>query len=459
MAAGFAIVPSGFSAWEGLFVGWWLRGAGVVLLVLVGALVGVDRPVAAGAGDGGVVVAGGFSDVGGGVHQAGIEALEGEGVFEGTECGEGLFCAGDSIRRWVMAVWLVRVLDGSDPAAGSGSSRFVDVDAGAWWAPFVDRLAELGVTAGCSTGPLRFCPDEAVTRGQMATFLVRAFGLETEVPTAGFVDVDGVHAANIDAVAAVRITAGCHTTPLRYCPRRATTRGQIATFLARALGLVEIPEPDAGSDAPFVAVDGTWDYACGLRSDGTLDCWGMGAYSTEDKFTRFDLASQLSVGCGVRTDRTVVCWPDADGFPWPSGTVPPAGEYSDVAVTWANHGTFACGLRTDQTLACWGGSSGNRDSSTGKVGFPERPPGTFIDVAADNGRFCAVRTDQTITCWGTHDKMETWDVPAGQYTAVDVGGLHACGLLDDQTIKLLGQNRLCQLTCERLETKREVHQG
>ena len=33
------------------------------------------------------------------------------------------------------------------------------------------------MTAGCATGPLRFCPDESVTRAQMATFLARATGL------------------------------------------------------------------------------------------------------------------------------------------------------------------------------------------------------------------------------------------------------------------------------------------
>ena len=143
----------------------WFRRAGVVLLVLVlvGGLVGVDRSVAADAG-GGVVGLGGFSDVGGGVHRAGVDALEAEGVFEGTGCGEGLFCPDDPIHRWVMAVWMVRVLDDGDPA-GSGSSRFADVDAGMWWASYVERLAELEVTAGCATGPLRFCPDDPVTRG------------------------------------------------------------------------------------------------------------------------------------------------------------------------------------------------------------------------------------------------------------------------------------------------------
>ena len=145
---------------------------GLVVFVLVSGMLGAE-PVAAvdGSGGGGVVAVGGFDDVGGGVHAPAVEALEEEKVFDGTECGDGLFCPGEPILRWVMAVWLVRVLD-EEPAA-AGSSRFSDVDAGQWWAPYVEVLADVGVTRGCATGPLRFCPDESVTRAQMASFLVR----------------------------------------------------------------------------------------------------------------------------------------------------------------------------------------------------------------------------------------------------------------------------------------------
>ena len=79
-----------------------------------------------------------------------------------------------------MAVWLVRILDGADPPP-VGVSRFVDVDSSEWWAPYVERLADLGVTGGCATEPARFCPTETVTRARMASFLVRAFDL----PSAG----------------------------------------------------------------------------------------------------------------------------------------------------------------------------------------------------------------------------------------------------------------------------------
>ena len=180
----------------------------------------------------------GFSDVEPGSHKPAIDALNEMGLFEGTECGEREFCPSEPAKRWTVAVWLVRVLDGAEPPEVS-ESRFADVDDDEWWMPHVERLAELGVTVGCRTEPLSFCPDETVTRARMATFLVRAFDLEPADP-AGFVDIEGSsHEANINALAAVNITVGCSQDPLSFCPNRAVTRAQMATFLTRALALLE----------------------------------------------------------------------------------------------------------------------------------------------------------------------------------------------------------------------------
>ena len=178
--------------------------------------------------------AGGFSDVSaGGTHEAAIEALADLGVFTDTECGDGLFCPDDPVDRWVMAVWLIRVL-GYEVTA-TGTSRFADVDASEWWSPYTEELADRNITAGCDTGPLRYCPDQPVTRARMASFLVRAIDLDS-APPAGFTDTAGdAHETNINALAAARITAGCKTGPLRYCPNDPVTRAQMATFLHRAL--------------------------------------------------------------------------------------------------------------------------------------------------------------------------------------------------------------------------------
>ena len=158
-----------------------------------------------------------FGDDEGSVHEPAIDALDEAGILEGTECGEGSICPTEPFHRWVMAVWLIRALDES---VSTSSTRFVDIDQEVWWAPYVERLAERGITRGCTTGPARYCPHGSVTRGQMATFLVRAFDLDP-ASAAGFVDTAGhVHAASIDALAAAGITAGCADEPARYCPGR-----------------------------------------------------------------------------------------------------------------------------------------------------------------------------------------------------------------------------------------------
>lgn len=187
-----------------------------------------------------------FADVRpGSVHEPAIDALAGLGLFADTLCDGGKFCPQDPIDRATMAVWLIRSLttEYRDPPAVT-ASRFADVAAASPAAAFIERLAALEITVGCAIEPLRFCPNKAVNRAQMATFLVRAFDLPSG-PVAGFADVaaTSVHAANIDALAQAGITVGCDTDPLRYCPRKAVTRAQMATFLARATGTIETPNP------------------------------------------------------------------------------------------------------------------------------------------------------------------------------------------------------------------------
>ena len=199
----------------------------LVALVVVALLATAVTPTPALGADG-------FSDVSsGGVHEPAIEALADLGMFTDTECGDGLFCPDNPIDRWVMAVWLIRVL--GDEVTAAGTSRFADVDASEWWSPYAEELADRDITAGCNTDPLRYCPNQSVTRAQMASFVVRAFDLDS-APSAGFADTGGnTHQTNIDALAAVGITAGCDTDPLRYCPNDPVTRAQMATFLHRAL--------------------------------------------------------------------------------------------------------------------------------------------------------------------------------------------------------------------------------
>ena len=209
------------------------------------AVVGVSLAAAAAASSDITVQAdaGAFSDDDGNVHEAGINALAARGFLDGTECAEGRICPSQPLKRWEMAVWLGRALRYGEPEPIT-ESRFADVDADEWWAPHVERFADLGVTDGCRTEPLGYCPERAVNRAQMATFLQRALRLPESAP-AGFADTEGnTHESNIDALAAEGITAGCTTEPLRYCPEDSVRRAQMATFLSRALGLIPLPSAE-----------------------------------------------------------------------------------------------------------------------------------------------------------------------------------------------------------------------
>lgn len=185
----------------------------------------------------------GFEDVSrGSTHANGIGWLARTGIATGVE--DGLFRPSAPIPRWEMAVWLIRALTRPDPDPQPGGRvRFADMDARFWYAAHVEVLATRRITAGCATGPLRFCPDRAVTRGEVATFLVRAFRLpaaDEDAAPPGFTDTAGsFHAANIDRLWHAGVTAGCDTG--RFCPSRSVTRGEMATFLFRAVTRGEKP--------------------------------------------------------------------------------------------------------------------------------------------------------------------------------------------------------------------------
>ena len=170
----------------------------------------------------------------GSIHGWNLGLLAADGILENTECGLDLICPGLAVERWVLAIWLVRVLDGEDPEP-LGYNRFEDVHPGLQWAAHVERLAELGITQGCSSNPARFCPQDPVSRAQMASLLASTFNLQTGTQSV-FVDVDrqSPHAASIDALAAAGVTAGCRLGPDRYCPDDLVTRGQAASLIIGA---------------------------------------------------------------------------------------------------------------------------------------------------------------------------------------------------------------------------------
>ncbi len=140
-----------------------------------------------------------------------------------------LFCPDEPVSREVMAAFLNRYLE-LPPAT---KDHFSD-DNNSIFEDDINRLAQAGITKGC--GGTNFCPKNVVDRGQMAAFLVRAFGLTDDGGGDLFVDDDNsIFEGDIDRLGTAGITRGCNPpTNDRFCPNLSVDRGAMAAFLHRA---------------------------------------------------------------------------------------------------------------------------------------------------------------------------------------------------------------------------------
>jgi len=117
-----------------------------------------------------------FTDVNVATPFAGvIEQLFADGITSG--CGAGpTYCPTASVTRAQMAKFLLKARCGAAyTPATPASSPFSDVPVGDLFLPWIKKLYDLGITKGCSTAPLKYCPNDPVTRGTMAVFIHRTF--------------------------------------------------------------------------------------------------------------------------------------------------------------------------------------------------------------------------------------------------------------------------------------------
>ncbi len=123
-----------------------------------------------------------------------------------------------------------------------------------------------------------FEPRRAVTRDQMATFIVNTLveaGYDDELPEAGDVDrfddlAGNPHRGNINRLARAGVVAG--TGDGRYSPNARVSRAQMATFLVRAADFVLERDLESDGDARFrdVAKDNTHKRSIEVGADNGL---------------------------------------------------------------------------------------------------------------------------------------------------------------------------------------------
>ncbi len=227
-----------------------------------------------------------FIDDDGDLHEGSIEAIAAAGITVGCNPPIGdRFCPHRSVTRAEMATFLVRALELPQVNA---ADTFRDDDESVHQGS-IEAIAAAGITVGCNPprGD-RFCPYEAVTRAEMATFLARAVDLNRPAGVDTFTDDDGdVHEGSIEAIAAAGITVGCNPPAGDlFCPRRPVTRSEMATLLTRALDLEpQTPPPGFYSEITIIDADlaermeSSWRAGCPVPLSDLryvlVDYWGF----------------------------------------------------------------------------------------------------------------------------------------------------------------------------------------
>ena len=167
-----------------------------------------------------------------------IENLFHNGITGG--CAGGNYCPGNSVTRAQMAVFLLKAEHGSGYAPPVCAGIFPDVACPSTFANWIEQLHNEGITGGCGGG--NYCPDNAVTRRQMAVFLLKTKEGSTYTPPAavgifGDVPASDTFAPWIEDLYNRHITGGCQASPPLYCPDNPNTRGQMAVFLTKTFSL------------------------------------------------------------------------------------------------------------------------------------------------------------------------------------------------------------------------------
>lgn len=168
-----------------------------------------------------------FTDIGALTLADQIERLAFAGITDG--CAPHRFCPAQRVTRAQMATFLSRAIN----QPPTDAAFFDDIDASAHQEG-INRLAQANIARGCTADS--FCPNDPVTRGQMAAFISRALDLPA-VSVDAFADDSGdVHESAINALASAEITSGCDAVrPERFCPGETVTRAQMAAFLVRMI--------------------------------------------------------------------------------------------------------------------------------------------------------------------------------------------------------------------------------
>jgi len=89
------------------------------------------------------------------------------------------YCPERNVTRAEMAVFLLRAKYGATYTPPPATGVFADVPFSGkeWMQPWIEQLYREGITTGCASNPLQYCPERNVTRAEMAVFVDRTFAV------------------------------------------------------------------------------------------------------------------------------------------------------------------------------------------------------------------------------------------------------------------------------------------
>ena len=176
----------------------------------------------------------GFGDTGDTVHAAAIDCLAWWGITHGRTAGR--YDPAADVTRGEMATFVARLLEAAGTAMPDDPPDRFDDDETSVHERAIDQVAALGLVEGRTEAT--YAPDDAVTRAEMATYLVgvheEATGEVLDASADHFTDdEESVHEPAINQIAEAGFTRGVTFTI--YEPARVVWRDEMASYLTRLL--------------------------------------------------------------------------------------------------------------------------------------------------------------------------------------------------------------------------------
>ena len=191
-----------------------------------------------------------FCDDDGNVHQANIERIAVWRITLGCDAQDATkYCPNAQITRRQMSAFLHRAVSQRWTIQAPEGIELSDVEADEWFHPFAEWVVSVGAFSApdgvFNPGGVVTRADMAI---MMISAFPHLDAVPVE--TSRFGDVEGLDSAVLAALEGMfqtGVTRGCSAEPLNYCPDQPVTRAQMASFFVRAID--QAPEPQTPTAA------------------------------------------------------------------------------------------------------------------------------------------------------------------------------------------------------------------